>query len=136
MDSLLRVVMRMYPGIFSGMMSIDEERIARVGHYAVDVVKERLKTLAKRQIVSYIPRFTATLITFGGERLTEDNLRLPQAEYDERLECRERRLDAIIDLVEDDSSCRVERMLRYFGQETASPCGTCDVCRSKKSLSL
>ena len=132
MDSILRVIMRMYPGIFSGYMSIDEQRIARIGHYAVDVVKERLMRLSKKQIVKYIPRFTATLISFSGERLTEDNLRLPQSEYDERLERRERRLNAMIDLVEDDSSCRVERMLRYFGQEETAPCGSCDVCRAKK----
>ncbi|MBR6269148.1 MAG: RecQ family ATP-dependent DNA helicase [Bacteroidales bacterium] len=132
MDSLLKVLMRMYPGIFSGYLSIDEQRIARVGHYAVDVVKERLQRLSNKQLVSYIPRFTATLITFSGERLLEDNLRLPQSEYDERLERRERRLNAMVDLVEDDSSCRVERMLRYFGQEETAPCGSCDVCRAKK----
>ena len=132
MDSLLKVVMRMYPGIFSGYLSISEERIARVGHFAVDVVKERLARLAKKQLVRYIPRFTATLITFAGERLTEDNLRLPQSEYEERLSRRERRVQAMTDLVEDDSQCRVERLLRYFGQEETAPCGSCDVCRAKK----
>ncbi|MBO4570492.1 MAG: RecQ family ATP-dependent DNA helicase [Bacteroidales bacterium] len=131
-DSLLKIVMRMYPGIFSGYLSIDEERIARVGHFAVDVVKERLQGLARRQIIGYIPRFTATLISFSGERLTEDNLRLPQSEYDERLARREKRLDAMIDLAQDGSSCRVERILRYFGQEETHPCGCCDVCRAKK----
>ena len=132
MDSLLKVVMRMYPGIFSGYLSIDEERIARIGHFAVDVVKERLVRLAKKQLVRYIPRFTATLITFAGERLTEDNLRLPQSEYEERLSRRERRVQAMTDLVEDDSQCRVERLLRYFGQEETAPCGSCDVCRARK----
>lgn len=132
MDSLLKTIMRIYPGIFSGFMSIDEERIARMGHYAVDVVKERIRRLAQRQIVRYVPRFTATLISFAGERLTDENLRLPQSEYDERLNRRLSRLDAMISLAEDDSQCRVERMLHYFGQEEVSPCGNCDVCRTKR----
>ncbi|MCQ2138665.1 MAG: RecQ family ATP-dependent DNA helicase [Bacteroidales bacterium] len=131
MDTFLKVIMRMYTGIFNGYVSIDEERIARLGHYAVDVVKEKLKALARMQVVNYVPRFTATLLNLNGERLTEDNLRLPQSEYDERVARRDRRLNAMIDLVEDDSQCRVTRMLHYFGQEDAAPCGSCDVCRRK-----
>ena len=129
LDTFIKVIMRTYTGIFNGYVSIDEQRIAKLGHYAVDVVKERLHTLSRMQVVNYLPRFTATLLNIGNERLTEDNLRLPQSEYDERVSCRERRLDAIINLVEDDSECRVTRMLKYFGQDESKPCGSCDVCR-------
>lgn len=129
LDTFIKVIMRIYTGVFNGYVSIDEERIARLGHYAVDVVKERLKQLAGMHVIDYIPRFRATLLNLSGERLTEDNFRLPQSEYDDRVSRRQGRLDAMIDLCEDDSECRVTRMLRYFGQEEASPCGTCDVCR-------
>lgn len=130
-DTFIKVLMRMYTGIFNGYVSIDEERIARNGHYAVEAVKERLKALAAKRVVDYVPKFTATLLNINGERLTEDNLRLPESEYNERVSRRERRLGAMLDLVEDDSECRVARMLAYFGQEDAEPCGTCDVCRAK-----
>ena len=33
----------------------------------------------------------------------------------------------------DDSSCRVRRMLDYFGEHSAIDCGKCDVCRAKVS---
>ncbi len=130
-DTFIKVLMRMYTGIFNGYVSIDEERIARNGHYAVDAVKEKLKALATKKVVDYVPRFTATLLNINGERLTEDNLRLPESEYNERVSRRDRRLGAMLDLVEDDSECRVVRMLAYFGQNDAEPCCTCDVCRAK-----
>ena len=129
LDTFIKVIMRIYTGVFNGYVSIDEERIARLGHYAVDVVKERLKQLAGMHVVVYIPRFRATLLNLSGERLTEDNFRLPQSEYDERVSRHRNRLEAMIELCEDDSECRVTRMLHYFGQEDAEPCGNCDVCR-------
>ena len=129
LDTFIKAIMRIYTGVFNGYVSIDEERIARLGHYAVDVVKERLKQLAGMHVVDYIPRFRATLLNLSGERLTEDNFRLPQSEYDERVSRHRNRLEAMIELCEDDSECRVTRMLHYFGQEDAEPCGSCDVCR-------
>lgn len=31
-----------------------------------------------------------------------------------------------------DTGCRVNRMLAYFGEKPAMPCGKCDVCRSRR----
>ena len=62
------------------------------------------------------------------ERLDDRNLRLPQSEYDERVARRSGRLEALVNLVENDQECRCLQMYRYFGQEGGRPCGRCDVC--------
>ena len=36
----------------------------------------------------------------------------------------------MVDYVEEDSECRSQFLLRYFGQEESKPCGKCDLCRS------
>jgi ATP-dependent DNA helicase RecQ len=41
------------------------------------------------------------------------------------------KLKAMIDLCYDDKACRQEQILRYFGEEESTPCGSCDVCRSE-----
>ena len=46
-----------------------------------------------------------------------------------------RRLNAMASFVFDASGCRVARMLRYFGESDASPCGRCDICRRQRSES-
>ena len=135
-DTFVKSLMRMYSGLFTQYVPIDEERIARNGRYAVDVVKLKLKNLAARNIIKYVPRIKSPMIEFATERLYAANLRLPASEYKERLERRTSHVDAMVDLIRDDSSCRVMRLLKYFGQEECTPCGKCDVCLAeKKSVS-
>ena len=45
------------------------------------------------------------------------------------------RLDAMADFVYGSDSCRVKRMLAYFGETDAADCGRCDVCRARKGPS-
>ena len=131
-DRFVKLLLRMYPGLFTEYVPVDEEKIARAGRYASEVVVEKLRHLARRQILKYIPAINAPMLCLNYERLDEKNLRLPKAEYDARAGRREGRLDAFIGLVENDKECRCLQMYRYFGQEGGQPCGRCDVCLSGK----
>ena len=132
MDRFIKLLLRMYTGLFTEYVPIDEEKIAKAGHYAPAVVVEKLKQLSRRQLLKYIPAINAPMLCLNYERLDDKNLRLPQSEYDERLGRRVGRLDALVDLVENDAECRCTQMYRYFGQEGGRPCGKCDVCLAKK----
>ena len=50
--------------------------------------------------------------------------------YEDQLHRREQRIEAMIEYADNDDGCRVERMLRYFGEPDSRPCGGCDICRS------
>ena len=130
MDTFVKLIMRMYTGLFTEYVAVDEDKIARAGRYAPDAVREKLKRLSQRQVLKYIPAINAPMLCLNYERLDEKNLRLPQNEYDERVKRRSSRLDALVSLVENDSECRCVQMYRYFGQ-TGKPCGHCDVCLGK-----
>ena len=41
------------------------------------------------------------------------------------------RKEAMVSYVTEDEECRERFLLRYFGQESSSDCGHCDVCRSR-----
>lgn len=115
MDNFVKLLMRMYTGLFSGYVPINEEKIARVGRYAVDVVILRLKALASQNVIAYVPTIKSSLINFVNERLTDDNLRLPESEYRERVERQSCRIEAMIELLHTDEEHRVARMMEYFG---------------------
>ena len=129
-DRFVKLLLRMYTGLFTEYVPVDEQKIARAGRYAPDVVVEKLRSLARRQVLKYIPAIHAPMLCLNFERLDDKNLRLPQSEYDERVARRMGRLEALVDLVQDDKTCRCIRMYRYFGQEGGKPCGRCDVCLS------
>ncbi|HPB89074.1 MAG TPA: ATP-dependent DNA helicase RecQ [Bacteroidales bacterium] len=132
MDTFVKVLLRMYTGIFSDYVTIDEEKIARAGRYAVDAVKAKLISLSNRHVMTYLPKFRSPILTFYNERLYEKNLRLPESEYDEKVQRRMGGVNAMISLVTDNSTCRNVSLLHYFGQEESAPCGMCDVCIAAK----
>ena len=127
-DAFVKLLLRMYTGLFTEYVPIDEEKIARAGRFAPAVVVEKLRSLSRRQILKYIPAIHAPMLNLHYERLDDRNLRLPQSEYDERVARRSGRLEALVNLVENDQECRCLQMYRYFGQEGGRPCGRCDVC--------
>ena len=131
-DRFVKLLLRMYTGLFTEYVSIDEHKIAAAGRYAADVVVEKLRQLSRRQLLKYIPAINAPMLCLNYERLDDRNLRLPKNEYDERLSRRIGRLDALVALVENDAECRCLQMYRYFGIEGGKPCGRCDVCLARK----
>ena len=131
-DRFVKLLLRMYTGLFTEYVPVDLARIAQSGRYAVAVVEEKLRALARRGVLQFIPAINAPMLTLHYERLDERNLRLPQSEYDDRVARRSERLEALISLVENDSECRCQQMYRYFGQAAGTPCGKCDVCRVEK----
>lgn len=130
-DTFVKLLLRMYPGLFTSYVPVDEEKIAKAGRYPVEEVRSKLKRLSQLQVLKYIPAINSPLLCFANERLYEKNLRLPQSEYDERVGRMSSRMEAMVSLVQESDECRCVRMYRYFGQESAGPCGKCDVCLSK-----
>ena len=135
LDTFVKALMRIYPGLFSHMVSIDEDYIARVIQQPVRVVKLKLLNLSRSGVLRYIPRARSPLICFAGERLTPQNLYLSEKNYEQRKRLFKERLDAMytyISPVSDrsaaQSACRSRRLSAYFGQEQCRPCGICDLC--------
>ena len=62
LETLLSVIMRMYPGLFGGYITIDEEKIAAAGHYSVLSVEAKLKMLDARRILKYIPKVKSPIL--------------------------------------------------------------------------
>ncbi|MBR5100552.1 MAG: ATP-dependent DNA helicase RecQ, partial [Bacteroidales bacterium] len=54
-DRFIKLLLRMYTGLFTEYVPIDEEKIAKAGRYAPDVVVDKLKQLSRRQLLKYIP---------------------------------------------------------------------------------
>ncbi len=135
LDTFVKALMRIYPGLFSHMVSIDEDYVARVIQQPVRVVKLKLLNLSRSGVLRYIPRARSPLICFAEERLTPQNLYLSEKNYEQRKRLFKERLDAMytyISPVSDrsaaQSACRSRRLSAYFGQEQCRPCGICDLC--------
>lgn len=132
-EAVLQCIMRTYPGLFADLVFIDEVIVASRCGITPDDVYHTLIELRKEHVITYIPRKRTAHIFMSMNRRNSAEITLPRAVYDERRAPMARRLDAMKNFVFDDSDCRVNRMLSYFGQIAATPCGKCDICRSRKT---
>jgi ATP-dependent DNA helicase RecQ len=133
MDTFIKSVMRLYPGVFSKLVTIDEAYIARVTLDTEANVVAKLKALSKRHVLRYIPQIKTPLIIFKNERLTENNLYIDKKRYTQRKEQLKRRIDSIIEYAGERDKCRSRFLIEYFSQPVASDCGVCDVCLERRN---
>ena len=115
LDALLNVIMRMYPGLFGGFITIDEEKIAASGHYSVLAVEAKLKRLEARRILKYVPKVKSPILNIVNERLYDKNLHLPKDEYQSRVERNMSRIDAMEEYVRTAADAPEQFLIKYFG---------------------
>ena len=130
MPGLLEALMRSCTGVFSFPVGIDEEFIAaRIGT-SVPHLRELLYQLSINHIIKYIPADHATVLCLHHERLRPGNVQLTPTRLQMLKEASARRMQTMAGFVEEETECRSQYLLRYFGQEESAPCGKCDVCRA------
>ncbi len=134
-DSVLQLLLRTYTGLFADFVYISEELIASRLRMTPDAVYNALVTLARNHVLAYVPRKISPYLLFTASRELPKRLEFPRAIYEEQRRRMELRIEAMRDFMFSDSECRVNRMLRYFGEKPQQPCGQCDVCRSKRKSS-
>lgn len=135
-DIVLKTVLRLYPGLFADYVFINETEISRKSMRTEEEVYTALLELTRLGILHYIPRKRTPYIYFPTARENSKYLQIPKSVYEDRKEIMSKRTEAIIDYTYSSETCRVEKMLRYFGETDTRPCGTCDVCLSHKKTSL
>ena len=130
-EKVLTTVLRLYTGIFSDFVYIRESEIVGRLTLSISDVYESLLELDRMKILNFIPRSGLPLIYLPTSREETSSLIIGKDIYEERKKIMEERTEAILDYVFKDKSCRVKRMLAYFGENSGKDCGKCDVCRGK-----
>ena len=133
MVTLLEVLMRRYSGIFSWPVPIREETVAAACGMGVPQLRQLLYRTSLEHVIRYIPGDRSSVIFLHHDRLMPGNVDLQKEKYAFLLDNARGRAEAMIDYASEEAECRSRWLLRYFGQEETSDCGTCDVCRGRRN---
>lgn len=128
-EKVLHKILRLYPGLFTDYVFINETRIGRELVIDTRRVYAALLELARFKVISYIPRSRTPYIHFPTSREEPRYVAIPVSIYEDRQKKLEHRIEAMIDYADNDGNCRVKRMLDYFGEPHPADCRCCDVCR-------
>lgn len=133
MDKLIQIVLRSYTGVFTDYVFINEDTLAVRSGLTRRQVYNLLIQLSRMHIIHYIPHKKTPYIIYTRERVDTCQLNIPRMAYEERKERYEARIEAMIDYVTNETSCRSRMLLRYFGEKNEHNCGICDTCLSYRA---
>ena len=133
MGLLLELLMRRYTGVFSYPVPVDEEYLASRLDTTVPMLRQLLYGLSIHHVIRYVPADHATVIFLHHDRLRPKNVNLDPDRYALLKTSCEERMQKMMDYVQEEEICRSSYLLEYFGQTENKDCGTCDICRSRKS---
>ena len=135
-DKFIKVVLRVYSGLFSNFVMIDENYLAKVMYKSRDDVYSMLVRLSKMKIAEFIPQKRSPMLIFHEERLDNKNIRISAENFAWAKNRYTERMTSIISYAESQTKCRSIQLLSYFGEENVFRCGQCDVCKERNELDL
>ena len=135
-DTIIKFILRNYPGVLSDFVNIREEQISQKTHIPAEKVMRQLQNLDSMNLLTYIPRNDKPQILFLTERIDIKYFTLSDEIYKHRKDDAAKRVDAVIDFVNNNEECRSVQLLRYFGENIKKSCGRCDVCSSKNKMTI
>ncbi len=133
-ENVLRTLLREYPGLFADFVTISEALIARRINVNQEDVYQALLQLRRLGVLAYVPMSCSPFIHWSRSREETHRLLIPKAVYQERRAALEERIAAMKSFAFDHGlDCRVNHILRYFGETPTAPCGKCDICRGREA---
>ena len=135
-DTLIKYMLRSLPGVLSDFVNIREEMISQKTGLPIDVINKQLANLDRLNFLNYIPRNDKPQIQFLTPRIDTRYFSLSNEIYRNRKDDANKRIQAVIDFVNNNDDCRSVQLLRYFGEDIKKTCGKCDVCSSKNKMTV
>jgi ATP-dependent DNA helicase RecQ len=135
-DAIIKGLLRSYEGIFDYPSSINETHLSKF----ISIRKERviadLIEIKKMGIIDYTPQKESPQIKFRRNRVNTSDLVINQKNVLKRKHAFEKRLQAIIEYIKGQHTCRSKMIATYFNDLNSKRCGICDNCLNEKNLSI
>ena len=136
---MVTTILRLYGGIFTDFTPISEQLIARRCDSTETQICNMLSELNRLNIICYQPKTLKPQIVFCCPRIDIKDLHISDQNYRQLRDAEKSRREAMIDYASNDSLCRSQWLLHYFGEvedyKTATAnCGCCDICLENKRM--
>jgi len=131
LDKILKIILRSYQGAFHHHINIREQSVANFLKIAREELQKALLLLQKEQIIDYHPQKEKPQLFFVNGRMDAITIAFDHTGYHFRKEQQQKRMQQAIAYAEAEA-CRPQKLLAYFGETNAEPCGQCDYCLDLK----
>ncbi|GGW69917.1 ATP-dependent DNA helicase RecQ [Winogradskyella epiphytica] len=133
LNLLVKVLLRTYGGIFDYETKVNLNLVVQKSKLSEAQVIAQLQRLEKNEVISLQMANTDSEITFLKPR--EDDITInPIAKIIEQQHMlTHNQIESVLRYIKNDSVCRSQQLLNYFGEKSTATCGQCSVCIAKAS---
>jgi ATP-dependent DNA helicase RecQ len=133
LGALCKGLLRSYEGIFDYPATVYESGLAKFLKADIDEIKKQLHQLHQQGIIEYAMQKDSPQLTLLLNRMYSDNYKINSADYLKRKKQFEERVEAMVNYVNDQKTCRSKKIASYFSAASIETCGICDNCIRQKA---
>ena len=130
-EPILLTMLRTYPGLYEMPTSLNATLVAKKSGNAEAQVYALLEKLAEKGIIDYQARRNDATVTFNEVREDDRTINRVAKYLESQNALRKSQLETVQHYVSDQTHCKQQTLLAYFGEKTAE-CGICSYCIGKR----
>ncbi|WP_179334577.1 RecQ family ATP-dependent DNA helicase [Winogradskyella costae] len=131
LNILVKVLLRTYGGIFDYETKVNLSLVVdKVGLPEKQVIAQ-LQRLEKDEVISLQMANTDSEITFLKPREDDITINPIARTIKQQHTLKHQQIESVLHYIKNDSVCRSQQLLLYFGEKTTKNCGICSVCMAK-----
>tara|TARA_R110001583_G_scaffold45119_7_gene142494 strand:- start:74 stop:1981 length:1908 start_codon:yes stop_codon:yes gene_type:complete len=131
---IVQTLLRTYGGVFEFDTKINTHLVAKKAEVTENEVLETLRRLHNSEIIDYIEQNSDLDITFLVPREDDITINAFAPKVKALNFIKTKNIEAILAYINNKKECRSIQLLRYFGENSQTECGICDVCMAKLAL--
>lgn len=131
LNTVVKVLLRTYGGIFDYETKVNLNLVVKKTNLSEKVIIEQLKRLEKDEVISLQMANTDSEITLLKPREDDITINPIAKTIEQQHQLKHKQVEAVLNYIKNDSFCKNQQLLAYFGEKTTETCGQCSVCRAK-----
>lgn len=128
LDIIVKSILRLYGGIFDHPTKIDLGKVSEKASTSQSSIINGLTQLERDEIIMLNLTKTDAQITFIEPREDDKTINRIAKIIKQQNQLKQNQVEAMIDYIENDTVCKSEQLLAYFGETDTKLCGICSVC--------
>ncbi len=131
-EEIMLTMLRAYPGIYEMQTAFNLDFIAKKSNHTSIEVQAVLQKLKEKNIIEYQAKNNDASLLFNEIREDERTINRVAKYLERQNQLKKEQLESVIHYINEKQICKNRLILDYFGEKTATDCGICSYCISKK----
>ena len=128
LNIIVKVLLRTYGGIFDYETKVNLSLVIQKSNLSEKQVIDQLQRLEKDNVISLQMANTDSEITFLQPREDDITINPIAKTIEQQHTLKHQQIESVLAYIKNDSICRSQQLLNYFGEKSNIKCGLCSVC--------